>query len=181
MATAASQVDSTQRPAVADAVGHVLINGKFQCTRMDRKGVATVSPCSAVMNNTKASIKSHLNKIHDPNSSYQAAQANNGPLRCSRPRQDGKGLCEHLSKNIHALVSHVRQKHGHRGSSASLRTPWDDLTAPERAWYMDRLILDPTNNERLKKQKFPGTEDLHRVSKRRLAKHPMRKAPVKTT
>ncbi|KAI1166741.1 hypothetical protein F5B18DRAFT_30179 [Nemania serpens] len=176
MATNTIQIDPNQVPAVQNALGHVLITGQFQCTRMDRHGVATNYACNSVMNNKVGSIKSHLNKIHNPESKYAKSQAsyakdnNLEPLTCDRPRLDGKGWCFCKPSAGHTLVSHARHVHKFRGKSASLSKRWTDLNAMQQAYYIERVDLevrrqlnggfytpwDEVLNERLEKEWFPG-------------------------
>ncbi|KAI0429988.1 hypothetical protein F5Y09DRAFT_342099 [Xylaria sp. FL1042] len=162
------QVDSTQVPAVAGAIGEVLTDGRFRCTRMDRGGNPTTTVCNSITKNEKANIRSHLNKIHCPHSRYKHS---NGPepLPCRLPRYDGRGACDSVLKGIASLVGHARRVHGLRGDSSSLTVPWDSLSLKQRVWYFDRIylntlrqqnlgVLTPVNqahHERLKQEKIP--------------------------
>ncbi|KAI1192877.1 hypothetical protein F5X97DRAFT_62136 [Nemania serpens] len=176
MATEATQIDYSQPPAVQDALGHVLTNGKFQCTRMDRHGAVTGHACGRVMKNKKGSIDSHFNKLHNPRSKYAASQSSYAkahglsPLRCDRPRLDGKGWCNCERSGQHSLVAHARDAHKFRGNSASLSTPWLGLNDAQQAYYLERVDLevrrqnnggvytpeDEALNKQLEMQKFPN-------------------------
>ncbi|TGJ80603.1 hypothetical protein E0Z10_g8161 [Xylaria hypoxylon] len=170
-----AQVDHTQSPTLAGAVGHALTNGMFQCTRMDRHGKPTNTECGNTMKNEKHHIRSHLNKLHNPDSKYAKSQAsfakaNELPqLRCDRPRLDGKGWCTRARSGQHSLVEHAHRDHEFRGKSDSLFTPWKDLSDKQRAYYLERIDLkkryeqngsvynpeDETLRKRFEKEKFP--------------------------
>ncbi|KAI0877419.1 hypothetical protein GGS24DRAFT_497937 [Hypoxylon argillaceum] len=135
-------------PAVVDAIGIVLPNGKFRCTRTDRKGDALTggSICGAEMDNKRNNIMSHMNKIHNPQSKYAMSQASyanargHGQLDCDRPKLNGQ-WCKDKRTGLHSLTSHASKDHLFRGNSASLLTPWASLTDAQRAYYHGRARL----------------------------------------
>jgi hypothetical protein len=151
------------------------MSGQFQCTLMDRHGVATNHFCGATMNNKAGSIKSHLNKLHNPASTYAMSQASFArsrgleQLTCDRPLLNGTGWCLCTRSGQHSLVAHARESHRFRGKSASLSTAWKDLTDAQRAYYLERVDLearrqqnggvftleDEALNKRLQEEKFP--------------------------
>ncbi|KAI0446321.1 hypothetical protein F4803DRAFT_547315 [Xylaria telfairii] len=170
------QADRTVAPAVAGVVGHVLTNGQFQCTRMDRRGNPPNQVCGSIMNNKANNIKSHLNKLHNSESNYATSQASHAKARghaqltCDRPRLDGEGWCTISRWGRHSLVAHAHGEHRFKGSSQSLSTPWEDLTDRQRAYYQERVDLekrrkenggvytpvDEALNKRFEKEKFPN-------------------------
>ncbi|KAI1139427.1 hypothetical protein F5Y05DRAFT_425021 [Hypoxylon sp. FL0543] len=87
------------------ARGHIAANGTFVC---DVPGC----PQPRDIANTRASISSHITKIHTTGSQHEIKSMVD-PRRC--------GLCNRsTSSTFHALVRHVRETHGYRGESESL-------------------------------------------------------------
>ncbi|KAI0799260.1 hypothetical protein GGR55DRAFT_511758 [Xylaria sp. FL0064] len=162
-------VDTTRVPALAGAVGEVLTDGKFRCTLMDHRGNPTDTPCGSEIKNEKSNIRSHLNKLHNPQSTYRLSNGDE-TIPCDRPRLDGRGWCTSLLKNRNSLVGHARKYHKLKGNSDSVTTPWEKLRVKQRVYYFDRIYLetrrrrnggvftpaDEALNEQLEQEEFPN-------------------------
>ncbi|RYP56253.1 hypothetical protein DL771_012040 [Monosporascus sp. 5C6A] len=70
--------------------------------------------CRKTISAKGSSVPTHINKQHNPNSSFAKKAANGPPVQCSKPG------CTYKATNFNNYQHHHRSSHGHRGPSQGI-------------------------------------------------------------
>ncbi|KAL7629644.1 hypothetical protein AAE478_001166 [Parahypoxylon ruwenzoriense] len=154
-------VDPNREPAKEDAIGVVLQSGHFRCGE-NRGG----RPCHATTINRKKDISSHYSKFHKDKAAYIKNQRIGNRWPC--PYKD----CEDERASFNRLVSHVRDDHGHRGSSDWVKDDSKRMAA-ERGHPIDSDL----NEDEEKVEQVEEEEESLFVTDSPPSKRPRRESP----